>query len=716
MKSRLCCLLLVGSACWGSDVLLRAQDGASAAGDKPAPGTAQAQPLTESWSTDFWPRWPKETENFRDCFAATWSDALALGYFLDSRSLSPDGKYGVIIPRFGVVREGPNFIVDVPQRWIVGALDGKGFAFPQKAAVGWRYRWAPDGTALAIEQTGEPRQDLQRVSWRLVELRDGYIAKETDLLKNPGKIPAWLDRTLALGYERSAPPAGSTGAPLAQSSAGDAAWKVRRDPEGGPLRIVQKGARAGTLPPVRSIGADAKGVVRELTSEEMPGLPLCFFSLNEEGLFVNQITRVDPGTGTQWRTGALYRLGTAADGSSAQWSNPLTESFEEQAWNAFSQQSRVPPKKVGPPDASGFRDRTIEFVNWSPDSRRILLYLRARNENVTDKNGQPAYFRWYTFFDVKKLEFETTIQIDDANDDLRKRWNTADESLPEPMTHLRAENPGDVSFFAPTSAVDDFAEDDLNKNYRALLERVGPEAVEEVRRKQRAWLAYRDTLSRIHVLNRWSSFATEALLHEGRFLATHLQAEVLKNEAVAAQPGANIVLREKSPDGKFGLLYTYSDEDVAHEGRVDGVEVVALPARKKVIDLFDDSVNRSLKATWSADSKYLAFHASSRRVGGFTIYERRGDTFEALEMPELTGEKYAAKRKKGEREYHFDGSDLVLKRWLGPGKLLAHYSVQVEVEDTVGHGRPATADFDLVLAIVKGKVIIEKATRTEPEN
>jgi len=200
MKLRFWILLLAMSGCLAGSPIL-AED---------SPGTPKG-----SWALDFWPRWPKPTGGVTDCFASAWTDALARGYFVDPRSISPDRRYAVIVPRFGVVREGPNFIVELNLRRVVGVVGGPGFAFEKKAEAGWRYTWAPDSASLVIEQTGEFKKDWARVGWRLIELRDGFIAREIDLLKNPGKAPAWLDTKEPPTHERSEPVADGSPAVLA---------------------------------------------------------------------------------------------------------------------------------------------------------------------------------------------------------------------------------------------------------------------------------------------------------------------------------------------------------------------------------------------------------------------------------------------------------------------------------------------------------------------
>ena len=719
MKLRFCRLLVLGAAWWAGDLALLAQDHAPAEAVKNAgsdPGNAQAPAPAGGWSLDFWSRWPANYRDFKDCVGGNITDALARGYYLDPRSLSPDRHYGVIVPRFGVIQDGPNFVVEVAARRVVGVIGGPGFAFPPKAEVGWGYHWAPDGSSVVIEQNAELKKNWAHVSWRLEELRDGYIAKDTDLLKNPGKVPAWLDAKAEPTHERSEPVADVSPAVLAESSPSADAWSVQREGGVGPLQMMKGGVRVGTLAPAKAVGADASGAVRELSSDEMPGLPICFFSLDEKWLFVNQIKRIDPETGRQWRTAALYWRNDSAEDKAAMWKPPVSGSLEDMAWDAFARRNQVSPESVAPPDANGFRDRTIEFVNWSMNATRALLYLRARNGKVIDKSGRPAYYRWYCYFDTTKLAFLPPDELEAINKDLRSRWNSGNETVTPDHVAMRVADANNSTSYEPYAERDPDSEQALNHNYQVLLERVGKEGEGTVRKRQREWLLYRDTLAQAHALNRWSEFTAVALL-EGRYLTTRRRADGFEEEAIAAGQGKpNTVLREKSPDGKFAVLYTYADDNISQDGTPQGAELVTLPDRHSVMDLYSEVGNRGLRGYWSADSKYFLFHAASRREGDVAVYERHGQEFEELKWPEGVLEKLGPKPRKGERSYHFDGVDVDFKHWLGPKKFLAHRVEQFDVENGNGDQRTIAADYDLVIAIEKGKVVVEKATKTKSDN
>jgi len=193
------------------------------------------------------------------------------------------------------------------------------------------------------------------------------------------------------------------------------------------------------------------------------------------------------------------------------------------------------------------------------------------------------------------------------------------------------------------------------------------------------------------------------------------EAPTVAKDPIKANPGPNTVLRDKSPDGKFGILYTYNEKDLAHENRPEGVQLVALPSNEVVRDLYDDTENQNLAASWAPDSQHLAFHTASRRIAETAIYERRADRFEALKMPSM--ERFDPKMKKNERQGHFTYSDVLVKRWLGSKKLLVHYGIEFDVQMENGDTRDASSDYNLILAIDgKGNIAVTKATKTPPRN
>jgi len=586
-------------------------------------------------------------------------------------------------------------------------LEGPSFAFPAKAQVSWGYRWAPDGASLAIEQAHLGKKGWERDGWRLVLLQENQIEKQIDLLKEPRKIPAWLERSQPPGEVRSFPTPLKSPLVLAQSFHQENCWTVQRDVAGGALHMALGDKRVGTLPPVRALTDDAAGKAREPGSDEIPGLPLCFFSPDERWLFVNQIVHEDSDTGELTRIGAIYRRKDAADGATATWELATPIRSDELAWQKFCALENLSEESVGPPDAAGLRNRTMEFVAWSRDSGRLLVELRARNGTLIDKDGKEAFYRWFCYFNTQTLAFEVDRDLGLTNAELRPNWTTGDGSISDARLPLRAADLGQTGSALPLT-VSAEEEHQLKVAYTALMERTPAKDVDPLRQEERRWLNNRDTLAWVHVAQRWTRFG-ESIVDEGLFLATRRRTEDLGSRAIQAQPGPNTVLRDNSPDGKFGVLYTYAGEDLAHDGSVQGMKLLALPSKRVLQDLYDDGSDRSLTVLWAPDSQNFAYHFASRRFGEFTIYARKGDTFVALQSPDFHA--YSPGVKKGEQQAHFNGSDNAPKRWLGPKRLLIDYSMNYDVQ-TVKGIYTAESYYDIIVALDgKSGVIIEKATK-----
>ena len=103
--------------------------------------------------------------------------------------------------------------------------------------------------------------------------------------------------------------------------------------------------------------------------------------------------------------------------------------------------------------------------------------------------------------------------------------------------------------------------------------------------------------------------------------------------ALAALAGDEEI-RCKSPDGQFAL--SVSPEQTS---------IVRLPSREPAIEV--DDLGRPFltgkKLIWSDDSRRVAYYGPDRRGGSLTVYFRKGDAFELVDMPEFPAPKFSAK-------------------------------------------------------------------------
>ena len=90
-------------------------------------------------------------------------------------------------------------------------------------------------------------------------------------------------------------------------------------------------------------------------------------------------------------------------------------------------------------------------------------------------------------------------------------------------------------------------------------------------------------------------------------------------------------LKYPSPDGKFAMLLTRTDE-----GNMT-IQLIEVSSRKAVADLADtgNPYANECKMLWSPDSQRVAFFNSRRRGGTTTVYFRSESGFEEIALPEM---------------------------------------------------------------------------------
>ena len=142
-----------------------------------------------------------------------------------------------------------------------------------------------------------------------------------------------------------------------------------------------------------------------------------------------------------------------------------------------------------------------------------------------------------------------------------------------------------------------------------------------------------------------------------------------------------------SPDGKFALRLFADDANGRAETRI-----VRLRDHALVVDL-DHSGPPYIwekKLVWSPDSQRVAYFAPDRRGSTTTVYFRKGDSFEQIELPDLPSPKFAKKTPEAcQIVWHLDQP----ARWLKSGSLLIYSQIEDECENeaaaeiTVAFGR-----------------------------
>jgi uncharacterized protein YecT (DUF1311 family) len=210
------------------------------------------------------------------------------------------------------------------------------------------------------------------------------------------------------------------------------------------------------------------------------------------------------------------------------------EPLDDAAWRFLAQEKKLGEKLVGMPtqdDEVGLR--WIDFVDWSSDSRRLLLTLSA--SIGTEEKGGAGIFKkgigwWLCYFNTETGKFELTDRLRTANRDAPTRWDgyyapaepgAAMPLLAEPIDH---ETP-----WTPATRRFEIADKRLNEIFATLLKKLEPAALEQMKQEQREWLIQRDTGAAIHANQRWSPFGKAALM-EGKAIATEARTAELERE------------------------------------------------------------------------------------------------------------------------------------------------------------------------------------------
>jgi hypothetical protein len=116
-----------------------------------------------------------------------------------------------------------------------------------------------------------------------------------------------------------------------------------------------------------------------------------------------------------------------------------------------------------------------------------------------------------------------------------------------------------------------------------------------------------------------------------RFLAMKAVAFALFFTASICVALAGDPIKYRSPDGKFAMLLSETDDEAGVT-----IKLVEVASGKVVIDLADTGhpYSENAKLLWSTNSKEFAFFEDDRRGGSTTVYRRSGDTFEDVSLPE----------------------------------------------------------------------------------
>jgi hypothetical protein len=170
-------------------------------------------------------------------------------------------------------------------------------------------------------------------------------------------------------------------------------------------------------------------------------------------------------------------------------------------------------------------------------------------------------------------------------------------------------------------------------------------------------------------------------------------------------------IRDASPDGKFAMLLTQSEE-----GGVK-IQLIEVSSHKAVLDLAESGAPHAedCKLLWAPDSQRVAFYEAVHRGGGTTVYFRNDTGFTESPIPELGGCATAAQKKelKAKGVHKFIEYNAVPKEWLKSGALVIVDDQGWETTDGELQGctQTVTITFD-----AKHKASVQRVTGKKPKD
>jgi Lysozyme inhibitor LprI len=260
-------------------------------------------------------------------------------------------------------------------------------------------------------------------------------------------------------------------------------------------------------------------------SDETAPLPIAFISPDEQWILCT-----NPVGYTDSSVLLLYR-----NKQDLQYELATPERFDTAAWKFFRREEKVDEKMIGIPWSGGAAQyRSIDFVDWSSDSGRLLIALSASIGPPEEGSGGSSFKSgigwWLCYFNTSTGAFETTERLRQSNRGARKRWKDYSLTVPPPPTlPMTAEGIGKEGPWIPPVKKFERTDKRLNEIYAALLKKLEPAAREQLKQEQREWLIQRDTDAAIHANQRWSPFGKAALM-EGKALATEARTTDLEKQ------------------------------------------------------------------------------------------------------------------------------------------------------------------------------------------
>jgi uncharacterized protein YecT (DUF1311 family) len=157
--------------------------------------------------------------------------------------------------------------------------------------------------------------------------------------------------------------------------------------------------------------------------------------------------------------------------------------FSGRAWASLSSTRKYPKGEEG----------IIDFVNWSPDSARLLISLRGPVHG--DADDKPWFTDWSVYFNLPTQKFEYTTYLDRWNSQVFKAASSADYDELTSLTPASAEPLADTVSKAEWEKRQTEADRALNEVYHKVLTKLSPADAARLRSDEVAWIKKRDKVS-----------------------------------------------------------------------------------------------------------------------------------------------------------------------------------------------------------------------------
>ena len=263
----------------------------------------------------------------------------------------------------------------------------------------------------------------------------------------------------------------------------------------GPLRVVSTGNRSAEMQ------LDISSFGQKFGEDQSAAVPLTFVSPDSTWLFVVAPPDSFASAPESFNRPALLFHRMQSEVAALHFEPAMAERFEKAAWEFLDRELNLQRGDV-PGDAQ--RVYSAEFIDWSPDSGRLLMKISSGLWSTSKQEWVQSVYHWYCYFNLRSGKFELTDRLRSV--DTKPELNGVASDDPAMTTVVTAAEPIGGEGPQPTRKERfEQADKQLNDVYAKLLNKTEPAKREGLREEQRAWLLSRDTEAQAAAVQAWSS-------------------------------------------------------------------------------------------------------------------------------------------------------------------------------------------------------------------